>query len=145
MPPWNAAHGFGPKYANDASLKPEEIATIAAWTESEAPKGNKGELPRPRVFSCDWMLGTPDLIVEMEEDFEIPALGDDVYRCFVLPTNLTKDVYVSAVEYRPSRNHRTKLCTLAGACEKSERSNESGRVPRREMKRGGLLECSAER
>ena len=30
-----------------------------------------------------------------------PPSGDDIYRCFVVPTHLDKDQYVSAVEYRP--------------------------------------------
>ena len=31
----------------------------------------------------------------------MPASGDDIYRCFVVPTGLTEDKYVSAVEFRP--------------------------------------------
>ena len=37
----------------------------------------------------------------MGEDFHVPATGPDIYRCFVIPTNLRRDVYFSAVEYRP--------------------------------------------
>jgi len=36
----------------------------------------------------------------MPEEFTIPANGNDIYRCFVLPTNLTEDKDVVAVEYR---------------------------------------------
>src|SRR5262249_14103397 len=39
--------------------------------------------------------------LELPEDFTIPATGGDIYRCFVLPTNLGEDKYVSAIEYRP--------------------------------------------
>src|SRR5262249_21995246 len=31
----------------------------------------------------------------------IPADGGDIYRCFVVPTNLPKDQYISSIEYRP--------------------------------------------
>ena len=37
----------------------------------------------------------------MPEEFQIPATGPDIYRCFVIPTNLRRDAYISAVEYRP--------------------------------------------
>ncbi len=43
----------------------------------------------------------PDLIIEPSEDFPIPASGADIYRCFVIPTKLPDDVYISAIEYRP--------------------------------------------
>ena len=31
----------------------------------------------------------------------MPASGPDTYRCFVLPTNLVSDIYVSAIDFRP--------------------------------------------
>ena len=37
----------------------------------------------------------------MPARFTVPATGPDVYRCFVVPTSLPQDVYVSAIEYRP--------------------------------------------
>ena len=57
--------------------------------------------PPPAKFADDWQLGTPDLVVDIGADFAVPASGDDIYRCFVVPTHLEKDQYVSAVEYRP--------------------------------------------
>jgi hypothetical protein len=41
------------------------------------------------------------MVIEMAEDFHVPATGPDLYRCFVIPTNLRRDTYISAVEYRP--------------------------------------------
>src|SRR5207248_923950 len=58
-------------------------------------------------YSDEWVLGTPDLVVDIGTDFAVPARagendrGGDIYRCFVIPTRLEKDVYVTAVEYRP--------------------------------------------
>ena len=48
-----------------------------------------------------WALGTPDLVLEMGEDFTVPASGPDLYRCFVIPTNLRRDAFISAVEFQP--------------------------------------------
>ncbi len=39
--------------------------------------------------------------MDIGADFAIPAAGDDIYRCFVIPTKLEKDQYVTAIEYRP--------------------------------------------
>ena len=43
---------------------------------------------------------TPDLIVDIAR-IRGPGRRADIYRCFVVPTNLPKDMYVSAIEYRP--------------------------------------------
>ncbi len=52
------------------------------------PSGNLAEVPSPPTFSTGWALGEPDLVIEAPEDFAIPASGEDIYRCFVIPTNL---------------------------------------------------------
>lgn len=101
MPPWKPAPDVGPKLKHDGSLTPEEVATIGAWVDAGAPRGEPGDMPPPPSFPDDWKLGAPDLVLEPAEDFAIPATGPDVYRCFVLPANLPQDVYVTAVEYRP--------------------------------------------
>lgn len=102
MPPWKPKPGFGPKLKHDPSLTPSEIAVLNAWAEADAPKGNHqhgtdAETPD----SGGWTLGEPDLVLTMSEDFVVPAGGPDIYRCFVIPSNLPHDVYISAVEYQP--------------------------------------------
>lgn len=101
MPPWRAVPGFGPAFQHDRSLTRAEIATLVAWADQGAPEGEPGDAPTRPVFSEGWKLGEPDLVVEMPEPFEVPATGDDIYRCFVIKTDLPEDVYVSGIEYRP--------------------------------------------
>ncbi|AGA30076.1 redoxin domain-containing protein [Singulisphaera acidiphila] len=101
MPPWKPDPHVGPGFKNDRSLSTDEIATLAAWAEAGAPQGDPERVPPSPEFSDSWALGAPDLVLELTEDFTIPASGDDIYRCFVLPTRLPEDVYVSAIEYRP--------------------------------------------
>ncbi len=101
MPPWKAVRGFGKKFQHDRSLAPEDITTLAAWAEADAPLGDPTDLPSPVSFPEEWALGAPDLVLEIPESYSIPATGGDIYRCFVLPTSLPKDVYISAIEYRP--------------------------------------------
>ena len=102
MPPWKPTRGVGPKLKHDQSLTPEEIETLAAWAAAGAPLGDPKDLPLPRTFAEGWKLGPPDLILEPAEAFAVAASGPDVYRCFVLPTNLAQDTYVEAVDYAPS-------------------------------------------
>jgi mono/diheme cytochrome c family protein len=101
MPPWKAAPHFGLKFKDARSLSDNEIATLVAWSLADAPEGNPADLPSPPQFRDDWQLGTPDLVIDIGADFGVPASGDDIYRCFVVPTHLDKDQYVAAVEYRP--------------------------------------------
>jgi hypothetical protein len=101
MPPWKAVPGVGPRYKHDRSLAVAEIAALVSWAENGTPEGDSGDLPPPAKFPEDWALGTPDLVLESGVDFAIPADGKDIYRCFVIPTDLPQDQAISAIEYRP--------------------------------------------
>ncbi|MDR3637811.1 MAG: hypothetical protein P4L84_28655 [Isosphaeraceae bacterium] len=102
MPPWKPAPGVGPKLKHDQSLTRQEIATLGAWAHAGAPEGEAKDMPPPAQFATGWKLGPPDLVLEPTEDFPLWASGPDTYRCFVLPTNLAGDAYVSALEFQPS-------------------------------------------
>jgi AhpC/TSA family/Copper type II ascorbate-dependent monooxygenase, C-terminal domain len=101
MPPWKADPHVGVKFKDVRTLSEGDIATLTAWAEADAPEGNPAEMPPQPKFADDWQLGTPDLVVDIGADYAVPASGDDIYRCFVVPTHLENDQYVSAVEYRP--------------------------------------------
>ncbi|MFT5468128.1 MAG: hypothetical protein ACI8UO_003236, partial [Verrucomicrobiales bacterium] len=72
------------------------------WVEAGAPEGDPAKTPKLPDFPKGWSLGEPDLIVEMEEPFEVYAEGKDIYRYFALPLGLDEDSWVKAVEVRPS-------------------------------------------
>ena len=102
MPPWHAAEGWG-EFVGERRLTTGQIATIAEWVKRGMPRGDESKMPRLPEFPTDgWRLGKPDLILEMPAAFEVPASGPDVFRNFVIPTGLTEDRWVRAVEYRPS-------------------------------------------
>lgn len=102
MPPWKPTAGFGPKLKYEHRLTAAEVRTLRDWAAAGAPKGKDADMPPPVKYPDGWALGTPDLVLEAAEDFEIPASGPDTYRCFVIPTGLKRDTFVAAVEYRPS-------------------------------------------
>jgi mono/diheme cytochrome c family protein len=102
MPPWHAAPGFG-DFVGERRLTDAQIASIAAWVKAGMPRGDAAKLPKLPVFPPDgWRLGQPDLVLEMPVAFDLPASGPDVFRNFVIPTKLTEDKWVRAVEFRPS-------------------------------------------
>jgi hypothetical protein len=100
MPPWKAEHGFG-AFHDERRLTEIQIRTIADWASGGAPEGDAKDLPPAPRFPEGWQLGTPDLVLKVEEPFEVPASGRDVYRCFVIPIPIDTDKTVAAVEFRP--------------------------------------------
>lgn len=102
MPPWKPAEGFG-EFQDVRRLSDAQIRTIARWVDEGAPKGDPNDMPPPRKFADGWMLGTPDLVLDAGEPYEVAAEGPDVYRNFILPHTPEKDQWVRAVEVRPDQ------------------------------------------
>ena len=101
MPPWHAAHGYG-EFKEERRLTDDQIAAIAQWVANGMPEGDPQKMPKLPTFTEGWHLGKPDLILEMPTAFEVPSSGPDIYRNFVVPTNLTEDRWIRAIEFRPS-------------------------------------------
>lgn len=101
MPPWHATHGYG-EFAGERRLSDEQIAAISEWVQQGMPEGNRAKMPKPPEFRDGWQLGQPDLVLEMPVGYNVPASGADQFRNFVIPTKLTEDKWVRAVEFRPS-------------------------------------------
>jgi hypothetical protein len=99
MPPWKPTPGCG-DFADARVLPQSDIDLIAKWVSNGAPEGDPSKLPAPLDFSGGWPLGQPDLVLSDPEAFTPPATRDE-YRCFTLPTQLTSDKYVSAIDVRP--------------------------------------------
>jgi len=100
MPPWGAdpEHGV---FKNDPRLSDKEVATILAWVDGGAPKGDDKDLPKAPEFADGWTIGTPDAVFEMQETFKIPATGTIEYQYLRIPTNLTEDKWLAAIEIKP--------------------------------------------
>ena len=99
MPPWKPTRGFG-RFRDEQFLTEREIALLGRWIDAGMPPGDAVEVPAPPKFVDGWQLGDPDLVLTLPEPFHIPAAGPDIYQYFVLPTGLTEDRLVSAIEYR---------------------------------------------
>ncbi len=105
MPPWFADPHFG-KFANDRTLSEADIKTVVAWVDSGAKAGNPADAPKPVQFTEGWVIGKPDMVLEVPTAFEVPKEGTIDYQYVRLPTNFTEDKYVQFAEARPSdREH----------------------------------------
>lgn len=100
MPPWSADPQIG-HWANDPRLSKTEIDTIIAWADAGAPKGEDKDLPTAPKFTDGWTIGQPDVVLQMPEEYTVPADGTVPYLYFSMPTNFTEDKWISAMEIRP--------------------------------------------
>jgi peroxiredoxin/mono/diheme cytochrome c family protein len=148
MPPWKITEGVS--FRNERRLSDKDIATLAAWADNGTPEGDAKDAPKAKEYVDGWMLGTPDLILQPKEEFVVGPGGRDLFRCFVLPTNLTEDKYVVAIEVKPtnprvvhhtlnfidSQGRGRKLETKAQEDEKDKKSDEYDRGPGYSMAMG---------
>lgn len=109
MPPWNNDPNTGiQKFKNDASLSENQIATIAAWVDADAPEGNPADLPAPVaiVSGTDWQLaeqlGPPDLIIK-SAPYDVIANGQDQWWTpNVSFDGMDEERWLRAAEFKPS-------------------------------------------
>lgn len=110
MPPWFAAphtdasgKPLESPWANDRSLSQVEKDTIAAWIAAGKPKGDDKDLPLLRTFAkSGWTIGEPDAVFQLPEPIAIKAEGTMPYQNVMVPTRLTEDKWVRAMQIVPT-------------------------------------------
>ena len=99
MPPWHADAPAG-TFHNERSLTDEERQTLRVVYRRCAQWRSE----RPAIatnFTEGSNLGKPDLVLEMLEDYRVPAKGTIQYRMVLIPTNFTEAKWVKSIEVRP--------------------------------------------
>ena len=106
MPPWYMEKNIGiQKFKDDPSLSEVEIAKVAKWADNGAPRGNPADMPAAKSYDdARWHIGTPDLIVKTT-DMTVKAGAPDWWGEIPrVPTGLTEDRYVTALEVKEVNN-----------------------------------------
>ncbi len=101
MPPWKPDPGYGPALIGERILSNEDMQALKKWYESGVQPGDPTRVPQAGPTGNQWLLGEPDLVIELEEDYILPGEGKDVYRNFVVPIPLQKTAYVTSFELLP--------------------------------------------
>jgi len=118
MPPWHAVAPHG-TFVNDRRLSEQDKDTLIRWVNGGAPKGDTKDSPPAPKFTDGWEIGSPDAVISMPKEYEVPASGAIDYQYFEAPTNFTEDKWVQAIEVRPgARNvvhHILVFCREPGA------------------------------
>jgi len=109
MPPWHIDRTVGiQQFENDRSLSDAQIATVLAWVDQGAAKGDPKDLPPPRVWPADqgWNYAArfgqtePDLVIRPPAWTQKAGRGNTWFKRLV-PSGLTEPRWVRAIEVRP--------------------------------------------
>lgn len=104
MPPWQPdppEEPTGFEFVGSRRMPDDEIEMIRAWARNDTPRGKKSAEPPPPEFEDGWLLGAPDLVVEVGDGYVLPAEGGDVIRNFVTAIPVEARRWVKTVELRP--------------------------------------------
>ncbi len=105
MPPWHASPQHHGVFVNERALAEEEVATLIAWVEGGALAGDAAAAPAPREWpTSEWLIGEPDLVVDMGTDYFVPDELEDQYVYF--ESEITKEMlpeprWLKAFEFKP--------------------------------------------
>jgi hypothetical protein len=103
MPPWHLDRTIG-EYDPDPSLSDDQIATIAKWVDSGAPKGDPKDAPPAVKWPADntWQFGEePDMIVKSPA-FDVPESSADAYPEPEIASGMTEDRYIKWIQVLPA-------------------------------------------
>ncbi len=103
MPPWKPDSKYQ-QYQLENYLSDSEIEKIGNWVLNGSPQGDPSKEPALPNFPQGSQIGTPDLVVSFAQSYVHKGNDNDEYRYFVLPTNLTTDKELIALEMRPGNN-----------------------------------------
>ena len=107
MPPYAYDHGIGIQdLQGDWRLSQKEIDTIVAWVDSGSQYGGADivvqppNLADPDQWNFAGDFGPPNLIIP-SVPIDIPASGNDLWHKHLVPTGLTEDRCIKAVQVKP--------------------------------------------
>lgn len=104
MPPWSADKDFS-TFVGERGLTDDEIQMIKDWVADGTPQGDPALEPSLPDFPTGSVVGTPDLVLSFEESYVHEGDLSDQYQIIVLPTGLTENKMVKAIEMRPGNTN----------------------------------------
>ena len=107
MPPYAYDHGIGIQdLQGDWRLSQDDIDTVIAWVNAGSQYGDPdrvvqpANLPDPEAWNFEGDFGQPNLIIPSVA-IDIPANGNDLWHKHLVPTGLTEDRCIKAVQVKP--------------------------------------------
>lgn len=109
MPPWFAAphdlddpHSMDIVWANDRSLSAADRTDLLDWLVAGLPIGDAQDAPVARHFPDQWMIGKPDVVLQISKPIAIQATGQMPYQYVRIKTQESEDRWIQAIEVQPT-------------------------------------------
>ena len=123
MPPWKPDPEYS-RFQSERLLTDAEIEVLQRWAATGTAEGNSADAPSLPQFDDGWQLGEPDLVITPTRAFTLDAGSAAVYRNFTLPTSLTEQRWITAVDLRPHSSgvihHARMLLDATGAAQDAD-------------------------
>jgi mono/diheme cytochrome c family protein len=109
MPPYYYDNDVGIQdLQHDWRLSDEDIATVVAWVDQGSLEGDPADMPMADLIDTeDWSLaatlGPPDIIAP-STPIDVPAAGNDMWHRPIVPTGITEDRCIAALQVKPAGN-----------------------------------------
>ncbi len=119
MPPWPPSTDYS-RLAHERVLAQSDIDKIKDWAANGTPQGDISKAPPIPTFNPDGDLaGTPDMVSKIP-NYTSTAVNGDVYQCFVVPSNLSTEKFITAFEAIPGNrdivHHVLVYADTTGTC-----------------------------
>lgn len=108
MPPYHYDTDVGiQELQGDWRLSQSDISTVVNWIDAGAPEGDVADLPAPVTYPdlAEWRLaadfGQPDAVIK-SSPWDIPAEGQDYWWRPDVPSGITEERCIKAIETKPS-------------------------------------------
>lgn len=104
MPPWPAADGCR-DMKDSRKLSQLDIDAFLGWADAGFPEGEPSTFqPRGDVLGgVPAELGEPDLVLTGDAAYTPRMDPSDEYRCFVLPVDIDRDIYLRGINIVPDQ------------------------------------------
>lgn len=99
MPPWPPDREYN-HYKDERYLSAAEITLINAWVAGGAPSGDTTAAPAAPVYNNGSVLSQVDKVLQIPS-FTVPNINYDLYQCFTIPTGLSQNEFMTAIEAIP--------------------------------------------
>lgn len=98
MPPWPPDPQFS-RYAHERLLTQQERSDLLNWISQGALSGDTSLAPPMPIYDGLAEIPNPDLIARIP-NYTVNAVSD-LYRCFVIPSGLATDQFITEIEALP--------------------------------------------
>ena len=105
MPPWFATEATHGQFTNERVLSAEEIDTIVGWARTGARRGDPVNAPEPIEWPTGWLIGEPDLVLDLAEPFwvddDVKDVNISLKAVLITEEMLPEPRWIQAIEFRP--------------------------------------------